>query len=87
MIVYFFILLNLLILVKSDVEIAITMMIRDEAVNIRSNLALWLPVIDYFVFIVDSRNTDESKDAIHKILEGKAKGFKIFGLFYFFLIF
>ena len=81
--VYFLILLNFLILVKSDVEIAITMMIRDEAVNIRSNLALWLPVIDYFVFIVDSRNTDESKDAIYKVLEGKAKGFKIFGLFYF----
>ena len=63
--------------VLCSVSLVMTMMIRDEAVNIKSNLALWLPSIDYFVFLVDERTKDDSKIAIASILEGKAMGYKI----------
>ena len=53
-------------------SLAITMICRNEEVNFRSNLALWLPMVDYFVFMVDTRTTDNSYAAIGEILEGKA---------------
>lgn len=46
-----------------------TMMIRDEAVNIRSNLPLWNEFIDYFVFLIDERTVDDTEEAIKEILE------------------
>jgi len=30
-----------------------TFISRNEAVNYETNLALWLPVVDYFVFLID----------------------------------
>ena len=48
------------------------MIIRDEAVNLQSNLALWLNTIDYFVFMVDSRTSDGSEQTIQNILGRKA---------------
>ena len=61
------------------VQLAMTMMIRDEAINLRSNLPLWVSIVDYFVFLVDVRTTDDSKHAIAEILTGKVKGFQIIG--------
>jgi hypothetical protein len=49
-------------------SIVMTMMIRDEAVNIRSNLPLWMKVIDYFIFMVDERTIDDTEIAIQQIL-------------------
>ncbi len=60
------------------VSIVMTMIVRDEAVNFNANLELWLPVVDYFVFMVDSRTTDGSNSTIVNILDGRAKGYKIF---------
>jgi hypothetical protein len=59
------------------VSIIATMIARDEAVNFESNLALWLPVIDYFVFMVDSRTRDETNSTIARILDGNCKGYHI----------
>ena len=53
---------------QGGVSIVMTMIIRDEEVNIRSNLALWLPIVDYFVFMIDHRNTDNTKEALRSIL-------------------
>jgi hypothetical protein len=54
-------------------SLAITMICRNEEVNFRSNLALWLRVAKYFVFMLDNRTTDNSESAIAEILSGKAK--------------
>ena len=62
-----------------EVQLAMTMMIRDEAVNLRSNLPLWISIVDYFVFLVDVRTTDDSKQAIEDILNDKVKGYQIIG--------
>ena len=55
------------------IKLAITMICRNEEVNFRSNLRLWLPIVDYFVFMMDTRTTDQSSSAIAEILNGKAK--------------
>lgn len=39
-------------------SLVITMMCRDEEVNLNANLEKWTAVADYFVFIVDSRTID-----------------------------
>lgn len=57
--------------------VVMTMICRDEAVNFRSNLAAWLPIIEYFVFLIDVRTNDDSADAIRSILEPSGKDFKI----------
>ena len=65
----------------SQVSVVMTMICRNEAVNFRSNLASWFPVVDYFVFIMDTRNSDDSEAVIADILDAKggkgAKGYKI----------
>ena len=58
-------------------SIVMTMMIRDEAVNLKSNLPMWLPFIDYFVFIVDDRTSDSSVQTIENVIKDKSR-FKIF---------
>ena len=58
-------------------SLVITMICRDEEVNFKSNLELWLPVASYFVFMLDTRTTDQSQTVIEKILGGKAAGFKV----------
>ncbi len=58
-------------------SIVLTMISRDEGVNFKSNLALWLPIVDYFTILVDNRTIDDSHAIINQILEGRAKGYKI----------
>ena len=67
------ILLALCQICSAKMSLAISMICRDEEVNFRSNLHLWLGVIDYFVFMVDSRTTDQSVSAINEILHGKSR--------------
>ena len=50
------------------VEIVMTMILRDEEVNLRSNLHLWRNIIDYYVFLIDDRTIDNSADVIRSIL-------------------
>jgi len=45
------------------------MIVRDEAVNLKTNLALWTPIVSFFVFLIDSRTCDDSIEVIHNILE------------------
>ena len=61
----------------ADHTIVMTMILRDEAVNIKSNLPLWLGKIDYFVFLVDRRTTDNSEEAISNILESNEVPYEI----------
>ena len=49
-------------------SIVMTYIVRDEAVNIRSNLPLWATIIDYFVFMVDERTSDGTESAIAEVL-------------------
>lgn len=57
--------------------LAITMICRDEAVNFKANLAAWLPIVDYYVFMIDSRTKDDSVEVINNILKPAGKDFKI----------
>lgn len=52
-------------------SIVMTMMIRDEAVNIKSNLPLWSKIIDYFIFMIDERTIDDTEKSIKDILGNK----------------
>jgi hypothetical protein len=54
-----------------------TMMCRDEDVNLRANLPLWLNAIEYFVFLLDERNSDSSVVTIQSILGNAKKNFII----------
>jgi hypothetical protein len=58
-------------------SIVMTMILRDEAVNLRSNLPLWVGKIDYFMFLVDRRTTDGSEDVIKNILGDNHVPFEI----------
>ena len=60
-----------LVLAAKKTSVILTMLCRDEDVNLKANLPSWLPVIDYFVFVMDDRTTDGSVDTIKAIL-GKA---------------
>ena len=53
---------------RSKNSLVMTFIVRDEAVNIKSNLPLWATVIDYFVFMVDERTSDGTEDAIAEVL-------------------
>ena len=64
-------------LVKEDKSIVMTMIIRDEAVNINSNLHLWLGIVDYFVFLLDERTQDDSDAAIRRILDESKTPYRI----------
>ena len=64
-----FILLNYVVCdTKSQYSIVMTMIIRDEEVNLRANLLLWTSIIDYFVFLVDTRTNDGTISSIKEIL-------------------
>lgn len=52
----------------SPSSLVMTMICRDEEVNLRSNLPLWAEAVDYFVFLLDDRTIDKSVAAIHAIL-------------------
>ena len=58
-------------------SIVMTMICRDEEVNLRANLAQWFPVVDYFIFLIDSRNTDHTWYFIKRTFQGsKENSFK-----------
>jgi hypothetical protein len=61
----------------SKPSVAITMLCRDEAVNLVSNLPAWLTVIDYFVFIMDNRTRDDSVAVINNVLVPANKKFEV----------
>lgn len=54
-----------------DASLVATFIIRDEEVNLRSNLPLWANFTDYFTFLVDYRTVDGSLKAIDLILGTK----------------
>jgi hypothetical protein len=54
-----------------------TMICRDEAVNFRANLREWIGIVDYYVFLVDSRTVDDTVDVISSILTPVGKDFRI----------
>lgn len=61
----------------SEIRLAITMICRDEDVNFKVNLEKWLPVVSYFVFLIDNRTTDGSVETISTILSSANKKYKI----------
>ena len=69
-------LLNAVAVSQKQNSVVMTFIVRDEAVNIRSNLPLWANVIDYFVFMVDERTSDGTESAIAEVL-GKRIPFEI----------
>jgi hypothetical protein len=54
-----------------------TFIIRDEAVNLRVNLPQWATVVDYFVFLVDSRTNDNSVQTIESVMKDFERPFVI----------
>lgn len=75
---YFFSILALLVSVseaQSSISLAISMEIRDEAVNLMSNLKLWTNVCSYFVILVDERTVDNSFSIAQKILAESSRQF------------
>lgn len=57
---------------EAKTSIVMTMICRDEEVNLRANLAQWFPIIDFFIFLIDSR----TKDNTRKVIEGLFAGLK-----------
>jgi hypothetical protein len=58
-------------------SVVMTMMIRDEEINLNSNLPLWAKMINYFVVLVDSRTKDNSVAVITSILNKANRNFVI----------
>eukprot|EP01031_Cornospumella_fuschlensis_P006550 gene6550-8145_t len=48
-----------------------TFIVRDEEINLRSNLPLWAQFTDFFAFLLDFRTIDGSAKVIKDILEPK----------------
>eukprot|EP01035_Chromulina_nebulosa_P025391 gene25391-33141_t len=62
---------------EAKTSIVMTMICRDEEVNLRANLAQWFPIIDFFIFLIDSRTKDNTLKVIDRIFAGsKANSFK-----------
>ena len=55
-------------LTPNEVSLVVAMICRNENVNFESNLAMWLHSADYFVFVMDDRNSDDSEAVIERIL-------------------
>ena len=58
-------------------SIVMTMLCRDEDVNLKANIPNWLRVVDYFVFVVDSRTRDSSVNTIENLLGKVGKKYKV----------
>lgn len=43
----------------------------------KANLPAWLPIVDYFVFVLDSRTTDDSRNVISDILDQAGKPYVV----------
>jgi hypothetical protein len=74
---YVFLNCAVLYAMSAKIELVITMICRDEVVNFQTNLLKWVPVADYFVFIMDTRNNDDSKVVIDTILTTNGRPYKI----------
>jgi hypothetical protein len=62
---------------EAKTSIVMTMICRDEEVNLRANLAQWFPIIDYFIFLIDSRTKDNTWKVIDSIFSAsKVNRFK-----------
>jgi hypothetical protein len=53
--------------------VVVAMICRNEEVNFKSNLALWARDVEYFLFLMDERSTDNSPATINAILDGIAQ--------------
>jgi hypothetical protein len=62
---------------QDQASIVMTMIVRDEAVNFKSNLHLWLGIVDYFVFLIDSRTQDGSEEVIAATLSSAGVPYEI----------
>ncbi len=60
-----------------SVSVVMTMICRDEEVNLKTNLVKWFSIVDKFVFIIDKRTTDNSVNTIKTLLSEGGKQFKI----------
>lgn len=58
-------------------NIVMTMLCRDEDVNLKANIPNWLRVVDYFVFVVDDRTLDNSVATIESMLNTVGKRYEI----------
>jgi len=58
-------------------SIVMTMLCRDEHVNLKANLVNWVRVVDYFVFVVDKRTIDGSVKTIESILGSTSKKYTV----------
>ena len=58
-------------------RVVMTIICRDEAVNFRENLPKWLSVIDFYVFMMDTRTTDGSQETISAIFDKAGKRYII----------
>jgi hypothetical protein len=54
-----------------------TMICRDESINFKSNLNHWFDVVDYFVFLIDSRTSDDSVTTLHALFKTRRLDYKI----------
>lgn len=52
----------------APISIVVTMICRDEAVNLKENLPGFVAIADYFVFLIDDRNTDDSINVISSLI-------------------
>lgn len=63
--------------VNESVKLAITMICRNEEVNFRANLAKWTSFVDFYVFVMDTRTSDNSREVIAEILSTAGKQYQI----------
>lgn len=69
--------IGMLRMTAGTASIAMTMLCRDEAVNLKANLPNWMRVVDFFVFVVDNRTVDGSVNTIESILGKTGKKYII----------
>jgi hypothetical protein len=72
-----FLLSYFLAIVSRNVSLVAVMMIRDEEVNLRSNLPVWSTFTKNFVFLVDRRTKDNSVETIKSILSRQNVNFHL----------
>lgn len=59
------------------ISLAVAMIVRDEEVNIRSNLPLWATFAECFVFMVDERTVDRTEEAVRDVLGAAARRYLV----------
>lgn len=59
------------------ISLAVAMIVRDEEVNIRSNLPLWATFAECFVFMVDERTGDRTEEAVRDVLSAASRRYYV----------